>query len=46
MKGKLIELKIDFGSGIRIYRGVEGKDLILLLKGGSKRSQPSDIAKA
>ncbi len=37
------EMKIDFGPGYRIYFGVEGEDLILLLHGGTKESQQEDI---
>jgi len=37
------EYKIDFGPGYRIYFGQEGETLIILLGGGSKKSQPGDI---
>src|SRR4051812_28147199 len=40
------ELKIDYGSGYRVYYGIHQDDLILILLGGSKRSQVSDIKKA
>ncbi len=40
------EYKIDFGPGYRIYFGQEGKDLIILLGGGSKKTQGKDIKKA
>lgn len=40
------ELRIDFGPGYRIYFGIEGKRVVLLLLGGDKSSQPRDIAKA
>jgi putative addiction module killer protein len=39
------ESKIDFGAGYRIYYGTDGKK-ILLLHGGDKSSQPSDIKAA
>jgi len=42
----VIELKMDFGSGLRVYYGRDGQTLIILLGGGSKRRQSSDIAKA
>jgi putative addiction module killer protein len=40
------ELKIDYGPGYRVYYGIEGDELILILMGGSKRTQASDIKKA
>lgn len=40
------ELKIDYGPGYRIYYGIHNDELILLLAGGSKRTQASDIEKA
>ena len=40
------ELRIDLGPGYRIYFGRKGATIVVLLVGGSKRSQPRDIAKA
>jgi putative addiction module killer protein len=40
------ELKIDYGPGYRVYYGLEGRTLILLLLGGDKSSQGKDIALA
>jgi len=40
------ELKLDFGPGYRIYFGRDGKTIIILLGGGSKRRQSADIAAA
>ena len=40
------ELKLDFGPGYRVYFGREGKTIIILLGGGSKRRQSADIATA
>ena len=40
------ELKVDYGPGYRIYFGIEGKRLLLLLLGGNKSSQQKDIATA
>ena len=37
------EARLDFGPGYRIYFGKEGKSIILLLIGGTKRSQAADI---
>lgn len=42
----LNELKIDYGPGFRIYYGIHEDKLILILMGGSKRTQDSDIKKA
>lgn len=40
------ELRIDFGPGYRVYYAQAEKDLLLLLSGGSKRTQSSDIKAA
>jgi len=40
------ELVIDYGPGYRIYFGKKGNKIIVLLIGGSKKSQDRDIAKA
>lgn len=40
------EYKIDFGPGYRIYFGQAGNYLIILLGGGSKKTQSKDIKKA
>ncbi len=42
----VLEKKIDYGPGYRIYFGQDGRDLIVLLGGGSKKGQPADIAAA
>lgn len=39
----VFEYKIDFGPGYRIYFGQEGETLIILLGGGSKKTQTGDI---
>ena len=42
----VFEYRIDFGPGYRIYFGIEGTKLILLLGGGTKKRQPKDVAEA
>jgi putative addiction module killer protein len=42
----LYELRIDYGSGYRIYFGQIGLVVILLLCGGDKSTQNRDIRKA
>jgi len=40
------ELRIDWGPGYRVYYAMPGKVCILLLCGGDKRKQSSDIDRA
>lgn len=40
------ELKIDWGPGYRVYYAQAGQRLVLLLVGGDKRKQASDIKTA
>ncbi|MGE3760324.1 MAG: type II toxin-antitoxin system RelE/ParE family toxin, partial [Pseudobdellovibrionaceae bacterium] len=42
----VFEMRIDYGPGYRIYYGVHKDEVILLLIGGSKRTQSADIEKA
>ena len=42
----VVELKINFGPGYRIYMGLQGQELIVLLCAGDKSSQKKDIQKA
>ncbi|MFN0117735.1 MAG: type II toxin-antitoxin system RelE/ParE family toxin [Elusimicrobiota bacterium] len=43
----LWELRIHFGSGYRIYYGIDNKEkLVVLLYGGNKKTQVEDIKKA
>lgn len=40
------EYRIDWGPGYRIYLAQDGKQLIILFGGGTKKNQQSDIEKA
>ena len=40
------ELRVHFGSGFRVYFGMTGIQLVILLCGGDKGSQKKDIAAA
>lgn len=40
------EMRIDYGSGYRVYFVQRGAALIILLAGGDKRTQDRDIATA
>jgi putative addiction module killer protein len=42
----VLECRIDFGPGYRIYFGRDGDVLIILLAGGTKQRQSRDIAAA
>lgn len=44
--GGVLELKIDYGPGYRVYCGQVGTKLVILLCGGDKSSQSEDIRKA
>jgi putative addiction module killer protein len=46
LAGGVLELKIDFGPGYRIYCAQRHGQFILLLLGGDKSSQSDDIATA
>jgi putative addiction module killer protein len=41
-----MECRIDFGPGYRIYFGKDGERLVILIGGGTKKRQSSDIAAA
>jgi putative addiction module killer protein len=40
------ELRIDWGPGYRVYYAMAGRTCVLLLCGGDKRKQASDIERA
>lgn len=40
------ELKIDFGPGYRVYFARTGNEIIVILCGGTKKTQQADIDKA
>ena len=40
------ELRLDFGPGYRVYFGKDGDRLVILLAGGSKCRQQSDVGAA
>jgi len=44
--GGLYELRLQFGPGYRIYYGRIGEELVILLAGGDKSTQPRDIRRA
>jgi putative addiction module killer protein len=44
--GGVEELRIDFGPGYRVYFGRDGESVVILLCGGTKRTQSKDIATA
>ena len=44
--GGVLEYRIDFGAGYRIYFGRDGDALIILLGGGTKARQQRDIEAA
>ena len=46
VKGGVRELRINYGPGCRVYFGTIQKSVILLLSGGAKGTQQSDIAEA
>ena len=46
LPGGVVEMKIDFGPGYRVYYMQRGKSLVILLAGGDKSTQAADIATA
>jgi len=44
--GGVWEARLDFGPGYRVYFGKSGRELILLVAGGDKKTQKKDIKRA
>jgi len=44
--GGVSELRIDWGPGYRVYLARSGREIVLLLTGGDKRTQGADIKQA
>jgi putative addiction module killer protein len=40
------EMRIDYGPGYRVYFKRIGREIVILLAGGEKRTQPTDIKTA
>jgi putative addiction module killer protein len=43
VSGSVLEYRIDFGPGYRLYFGRDGEEIVILLAGGTKRRQQDDI---
>jgi putative addiction module killer protein len=44
--GGVFELRIALGPGLRVYYGLQGRQIVVLLGGGDKSSQARDIRRA
>lgn len=44
--GGVFELRITLGPGLRVYYGLHGKEVVVLVGGGDKSSQARDIRRA
>ena len=42
----VLELRIDYGPGYRVYFKKHGREVVILLAGGDKRTQSADIKTA
>jgi putative addiction module killer protein len=42
----VLELRIDYGPGYRVYFKKRGRELVVLLAGGDKNTQSKDIKRA
>ena len=43
LRDGVCELRMDFGPGYRVYYGIDGRTVVILLGGGDKRRQAHDI---
>lgn len=46
LKEGVLELRLNFGSGYRLYFGEDGDTIVVLLCGGDKSTQAKDIERA
>ena len=44
--GGVLEYRVDYGPGYRVYFGRDGNTLVILLAGGTKKRQQQDIDRA
>jgi putative addiction module killer protein len=44
--GGVLEYRVDWGPGYRLYFGRDGHTLVILLAGGTKKQQQRDVAAA
>ncbi len=44
--GGVFELRITLGLGLRVYYGLQGQQVVILLGGGDKSTQARDIRRA
>jgi putative addiction module killer protein len=44
--GGVVEMKIDYGPGYRVYFGKHGSKVVIILCGGTKKGQSVDIERA
>jgi putative addiction module killer protein len=42
----IFEMRINYGPGYRVYYKDTGKEIVILLYGGDKRTQQADITEA
>lgn len=42
----VLEMRIDYGPGYRVYYSHRGEEIVILLCGGDKRTQQQDIERA
>jgi putative addiction module killer protein len=43
LEGGIFELRFSFGAGYRVYFGLEGNQIVILLVGGSKKTQKTVV---